>query len=933
MTTIYQKTKKTIVFMTLFGLVLSGTALPAADMSYSSEAASAKVSLKKKTASLVVTQNKNKRTYGKTRIKVKKAKGVKIKKITYRSNDTTVAKVNKKGIVTAKSMGAAGIRVRVKYIYKNKVRKTNLTFKTRVTYKYKNILQGLELKKDVFATYLKSDYTNLRGTEGIKPMYISNRKLKRDFYLWDVLKTKVADTSVAEIGEAGLIIPKKVGETTVTISSTDGSKLSVTAGIRVVADERSMPVNDDLYMSARAKLIDAQMKGWTEEDKQRFISEDGSVSFDYLSFPDYEAEDTLEEIRAEYTTIGKQTDNTAEDALSSMLSTAEALKDPAEQSRFLQILGDRIVAPIKNVKTMNELVSLCQDMAVEGFDSIYSLAGFGKSSKNYDTYEEVMNTGVAPDEVVEMGDYYSPMLSGKTFITDNVLYTETGTDNLDELFYSILKYMGYDDKTVAGDTTRFIIKLLKKVKKDDYDLVCQIKDVKKEFPALKIVEAMEKKGYSITDDTEVIVNYPLILEIINKAVKNEDNLNALKGLATLCAVKDCLSFNKNIIRLLQDFTFDNGMGGYGGAETKSEEFIDTFFDGVLKDVHMMIPWDYDHVFTKKVFEPGFKEAFISLTEDYRQAYLDAINASDYSDFTKKNFTDKVNAMKFYNLYPSDEEYEVLEMDQDLSTAAEGANFCDNIIKYAKYIADLEKLTLGPVGGHVAWYSPTNSVMSSDGPWINNAFYSSTENSCYLLHGGIGHDVLFQYDPTGKDVSKRVHNISFLATTIGHEMGHGFDNSGTLFNKDGNIQNIFDQTDREKYNKKVKLLSEYYDNLMETGDVETDTAYYQSGDVVITEAMADLGGTEIALKILKKEYPGRDDLVRDFFDSTPMQWMNTNEDFVDPDTILSRLENEHPFSRTRANGVASMIDEFYRAYDVKEGDAMYVAPENRVSLWG
>ncbi len=91
-----------------------------------------KVSLKKSSATLKISKKNGKTVYGKTTVKVKKAKGVKIKKITYKSSAAKIAKVSKKGKVTAKSEGKAKIKVKVKYKYKKKSYKKTLTFKVTV---------------------------------------------------------------------------------------------------------------------------------------------------------------------------------------------------------------------------------------------------------------------------------------------------------------------------------------------------------------------------------------------------------------------------------------------------------------------------------------------------------------------------------------------------------------------------------------------------------------------------------------------------------------------------------------------------------------------------------------------------------------------------------------------------------------------------------
>ncbi len=129
------KLMKRIVSIVLSVMMIAGvfTSLP-----LSASAAKSLVSLKKNSADLKITKKKDKTVYGKVKITVKKEKGVKIKKISYKSKKTLVAKVSKKGIVTAKKKGFAEIKVTVKFKYKNSTKKTVLTFKVNVTDKRNN---------------------------------------------------------------------------------------------------------------------------------------------------------------------------------------------------------------------------------------------------------------------------------------------------------------------------------------------------------------------------------------------------------------------------------------------------------------------------------------------------------------------------------------------------------------------------------------------------------------------------------------------------------------------------------------------------------------------------------------------------------------------------------------------------------------------------
>lgn len=123
----------------------------------------AKISLKKKSASLVISKKNGKKVFGSTKIRLKKSKGVKILKTTYKSSKKSVAKVNKNGKVTAVKNGSATISVKVKYTFKKETRKETLTFKVKVLSDYKSFLKRLSKFSgklyNMSSKYVKKNYS------------------------------------------------------------------------------------------------------------------------------------------------------------------------------------------------------------------------------------------------------------------------------------------------------------------------------------------------------------------------------------------------------------------------------------------------------------------------------------------------------------------------------------------------------------------------------------------------------------------------------------------------------------------------------------------------------------------------------------------------------------------------------------------------------
>ena len=174
------------------------------------------------------------------------------------------------------------------------------------------------------------------------------------------------------------------------------------------------------------------------------------------------------------------------------------------------------------------------------------------------------------------------------------------------------------------------------------------------------------------------------------------------------------------------------------------------------------------------------------------------------------------------------------------------------------------------------------------------------------------------------------NYAGIGSVIGHEIGHGFDDQGRKYDGDGNLRDWWTEEDIAKFNVlKEKLAAQY--NSYEVIDGLTINGEFTSG-----ENIGDLGGLGIAYKAYKlsldgKEAPVIDGLTGDqrFFLGFGQIWRGKVRD-VEAKRLLTI--DPHSPARFRANGAAVNVDAFYEAFDVKEGDGMWLPPEERVKIW-
>ena len=175
------------------------------------------------------------------------------------------------------------------------------------------------------------------------------------------------------------------------------------------------------------------------------------------------------------------------------------------------------------------------------------------------------------------------------------------------------------------------------------------------------------------------------------------------------------------------------------------------------------------------------------------------------------------------------------------------------------------------------------------------------------------------------------NYGGIGAVIGHEISHAFDDSGARFDAQGNLVNWWSDKDLEQFTGRGNALAEQYDK------VEVLDSVYINGKFTLGENIGDLGGVLAVYDGLQKFYKenGRpediDGLTAEqrFFMSWATVWRTKQRD----ESLRTQVKTDpHSPGRYRATEPLKNVDAFYEAFNIKEGDPMYVAPENRVRIW-
>ncbi|MBM6979588.1 MAG: peptidase M13 [Actinomyces succiniciruminis] len=229
------------------------------------------------------------------------------------------------------------------------------------------------------------------------------------------------------------------------------------------------------------------------------------------------------------------------------------------------------------------------------------------------------------------------------------------------------------------------------------------------------------------------------------------------------------------------------------------------------------------------------------------------------------------------------------------------------------------------------------------PQTVNAYYNPTMNEI-VFPAAILQPPFF--DPDADDAI----NYAGIGAVIGHEIGHGFDDQGSTFDGHGKVTDWWTQADREAFEARTHALIAQYDAYRPAALVaraqaegrDGDTVPHVNGELTIGENIGDLGGLGIALKAYAlaladagigsvAEAPVIDGLtgLERFFYSWARIWRNKSRD--DYAELLLTIDPHSP-AEFRCNGIVRNVDAFYEAFNVTDHDALWLPPEERVSIW-
>jgi putative endopeptidase len=314
------------------------------------------------------------------------------------------------------------------------------------------------------------------------------------------------------------------------------------------------------------------------------------------------------------------------------------------------------------------------------------------------------------------------------------------------------------------------------------------------------------------------------------------------------------------------------------------------------------------LYVAKFFQPRAKAAMDALVENLRKGYAARIEAVDWmTPETKKVALEKLAAFRPKIGYPSKwKSYATLDV-------VAGDAF-GNARRAAIWHHEDMRAKLGKPSDREEWLMSPQTV---------NAYYNPVFNEI-VFPAAILQPPFF--DP---DADPAV-NYGGIGGVIGHEMGHGFDDQGAKSDAKGVLRTWWKDADVEAFKKRTDVLADQYSAFEPLPGIKVN------GRLTLGENIGDIGGLTVAhrayqLSLGGKPAPAIDGYSGDqrFFLGWAQVWRSL---IRDPALRNQVLTDPHSPAMYRVNGVVRNLDAWYAAFDVKEGDALYLKPENRVRIW-
>lgn len=552
------------------------------------------------------------------------------------------------------------------------------------------------------------------------------------------------------------------------------------------------------------------------------------------------------------------------------------------------------IAAIKAVANNDELASMIASLQKQGVRSYFGMY-IGADEKN-----SSMNLLQFSQGGLSMGDRDYYLLDDANSVKIRTAYKEY----MNKLF----ALAGYSEADAAASTDA-VLALETEIAKISVDRGT-LRDVHKNYNKMPLKDFVKKynfinwdvymKEVGIKNSTEVNASQVTFFASLTKLLKN----------VSLDTQKEYLVFkllNSASNYLSDDFV--NANFEFFGKTVQGREMLQPVWKRSLSVVNRTLSEALGQKYVEKYFPASSKEKMLEMVANLRVALGERINALEWmTDETKAKAQEKLGTFIVKVGYPDTwKDYTALDIKND----SYWANMCRaSEFRHNDMMEDEGK--------------PVDRTEWGMSPQTVNAYYNPTTNEiCFPA-------AILQPPFFNADADDAV-NYGGIGVVIGHEMTHGFDDQGRNYDKDGNISAWWTAEDEARFTERAKVLVEQYNKIIVIDTVHADGAY------TLGENIADQGGLLIAHQAYMNTLKGKPAPADiDGFNHNQrfyLGYANLWAQNVRPQEILRRTKTDvHSLGKWRVNGALRNLEGFYEAFGIKEGDAMWMDPAERIIIW-
>jgi putative endopeptidase len=550
-----------------------------------------------------------------------------------------------------------------------------------------------------------------------------------------------------------------------------------------------------------------------------------------------------------------------------------------------------ILDEIRSLRSKEELMAMAGKLSRRGIPSFLA-AGIEVDARRSDQYAVyIMQDGVSlPDR-----DYY---------LEDNEQYAQIRGD-YKAFVASMLEAIGWGNEP---NLAAAILDLETSFAEIQWDKVA-LRDPVKTYNKVEQSKFAEKnadwhwsqfaKEVGIEDVNELIVGQPSFFESANSVMKKTE----LETLKAYLAFQTIDAYAPVLTEALEKLHFDfheTVLSGVAEQEPLWRRGVDA--------CNSVLGMPIGQIYVEKHFSPLAKERMNVLVGNLLKAFEQRIDQLEWmGNGTKAQAREKLALFTPKIGYPDKwKDYSTVEVN--------ATDIVGNLAKIAEFEHEYALSKLGKPIDRTEWFMPPQTV---------NAYYNPTMNEI-VFPAAILQPPFFNLD------ADDAVNYGAIGAVIGHEISHGFDDSGSKFDGRGNLRNWWTENDEKEFEARAQQLVSQYDAYQPIPGLNLN------GKFTLGENIGDLGGLSVAYTAYKISLGGQPAPVIDGFTGEQrffIGWAQVWRRKYREAEMRKRLKTDpHSPSEYRCNGIVSNLDGFYEAFGIHPGDAMYLAPARRVRIW-